>query len=747
MSEHDARTIDLRALIKAVWRRKWFLIVPVLAGGITGFVVAKSLAPIYESRSTIIVRSSGRLSEPLAQMIGRSPLEEQLGWLQEKVKSRSFLVELVRTLGLADEATMVAWAQEAHASDPSFTAAEHAENRAVEGLQRRVSVARTSADAFQVIARDHDPGRAMLLAQHITNAFVSASDREQLEGIRKVHDFSIEQLVIYRQKLDEAEHELKEYEQTRVTSRGTVLPVESANLDRVDVLISQATVDRTAATQQLADSRGILRSAAGASFDVLIAAEAEAFTSNRDELVSLEGEIGSVLIRAAPDGPEITSISVTIAENKRGMRAEARRLALATVPGASADLVDAYSQYKTAEVELAMVEQRKRVLERTMWSYTQGQATAAGDELELTRLRQRVEGTRALYETFLQQNAGAQITEALEAARAGGRFEIIEPPIRPTSPVAPDKPMILLLSVFGGLVVGMGLILATEQSDTSFKDIDMIQKVLGLPVLATVPNADVFREVLAEEKRSRRRGTEQIDGDSVLLRDMVRENPVSFEFRRLARKLSKAHGDAPPRTILVTSSNRGEGKTTVAACLAITLAKHYGHRTVIVDCDLRKPRIHKLLAVSSRPGLTDALERGNLLGTDIKPTPLPELFVLPCGTRREQPTWLLESFPDSRVMEELLASFDHVILDTAPNLPVPDAVLLGGRVDTVVMVLKAGVTPREVAQRGVELQLEEKENVLGLVINNLERVLPYYYDYRYYGSMSSDKEGRGESPQ
>jgi capsular exopolysaccharide synthesis family protein len=208
----------------------------------------------------------------------------------------------------------------------------------------------------------------------------------------------------------------------------------------------------------------------------------------------------------------------------------------------------------------------------------------------------------------------------------------------------------------------------------------------------------------------------------------------------MTRKLAKKNGNDIPKSILITSSNRGEGKTTAAACLAITLAKHYGRRVALVDCDLRKPRGHMLMEVSQRPGLADALERGNLLGSDIRATALDNLFVVPSGTRRDEPTWLLESLPDSRVMAELLGSFDHVILDTAPNVAVPDALLLSCGVDAVVIVLRAGTTPREVIIRGVQMQLDEKENVVGLVVNNLDRVLPYYYDYKYYGYGASEAE-------
>ena len=495
---------------------------------------------------------------------------------------------------------------------------------------------------------------------------------------------------------------------------------------------TQASVEHDEAVDRLAERREALRSLAPDDYDRLVGLSSDALAKAFDDLTNLEKQIASALVRSVGEGPEISSLLVSAAEKKDEIRAEARRLAAEAVPGASQQVYDAFAELKIAEVEEKMIAERKRILNRFMWDYARGRASAPEEEIEYQRLAQEVESNRALYEAFLEQSAAGQIREALEAARAGGRFEIIEPPTKPISPVAPDRKMILLLSLLGGLVAGMAAVLVAEQSDTSFKDVEDIESTLGLSVLATIPESDVLETIGIRERRLKREGRLPTGGNSRLVRYMARETPISFEFRRLARKLSKMGGDGLPKSILVTSSHRGEGKTTVAACLAITLAQHYDRKTVLVDADLRKPRVHHLMEVEARPGLSDAIARGHLLGTDMKKTALPNLSVLPCGTRRDQPTWLLEQLPGSRVMEELLARFDYVILDTAPNVAVPDAVLLGSEVDAVVMVLRAGVTPREVVKRGIELQMEEMQNVLGLVVNNLERVLPYYYDYKYY---------------
>ncbi len=733
MHEQEVKTMDIRAYAKAIWRRKWLLLIPVVAAAIVGYVSGQLLPPVYEAKSTVVVRVQERLSEPLARLVGSSRIEDQLSRLQERVKSRTFLIELVRSLDIADDEGVRAWARRAHEKNPSISEEELAESKAVEYLQNRIAIVRTSSNGFQVVARDLDPDRALLLAQHITNAFVSASNREQIEEIRAVHDFSVEQLVIYRQKLDEAEARLQEFQSDNTAGSIVMNPVTADNVNKVDVLISQAMVDRQRAEERTTEKRNALFNVSPRDYDKLSNLTSGTLDSLFDQLVSLEREIASVLVRTTENAPEATTLFVNSAEKKDRVRTEARESARQAVPDGSQALYEAYAELKVAEVEEQMAAERRRILGRFMWDYAQGRANAPEREMEYTRLQQEVDSNRALYEAFLQQSAAGQITEALEAARAGGRFEIIEPPTRPTGPVAPDKTMILGLAILGGLIVGLATVLVVEQGDTSFKDVDDIERTLGLPALATIPEADIFKTIGTEEKRRRKtRAQVRLDGKSRLLRYMLRETPISFEFRRLARKLGHRFGGEIPASILVTSSHRGEGKTTAAACLAITLAKHYGRKTVLVDADLRKPRVHQLLEVPREPGLSDALERGHLLGSDLKPTALPNLQILPCGTRRDQPTWLLESMPGSRVLEELLSQYEHVVIDTAPNVAVPDAILIGSAVDGVVMVLRAGVTPREVITRGIELQLEETKNVLGLIVNNLARVLPYYYDYKYY---------------
>ncbi|MCX5799845.1 MAG: CpsD/CapB family tyrosine-protein kinase [Candidatus Eisenbacteria bacterium] len=217
------------------------------------------------------------------------------------------------------------------------------------------------------------------------------------------------------------------------------------------------------------------------------------------------------------------------------------------------------------------------------------------------------------------------------------------------------------------------------------------------------------------------------------LSDVGGDSPVGTEFHRLSTRLSRMDAQRKLSVILITSARRGEGKTTTSACLAQVAATHSKKKVVVVDCDLRKPRLHNLFGVSQRVGLADALTSLLPLSSVVKNTELSNLKLVTSGRGIGVPTALFESSVFKDIIGELRANFDLVILDTAPVLPVSDAFLISGHCDGVLLVVMAGRTPVEVVARAGSLLSEGGANVLGAVINNADEVLPYYYDYHYYG--------------
>jgi protein-tyrosine kinase len=221
------------------------------------------------------------------------------------------------------------------------------------------------------------------------------------------------------------------------------------------------------------------------------------------------------------------------------------------------------------------------------------------------------------------------------------------------------------------------------------------------------------------------------------------ESPIATEMRRLYSNIRHVHGKGNMRSFLVTSAHRGEGKSTVASHLALTVARFRGKKSLVVDADLRRPRLHQIFRVPQEPGLLECLEGKHDPLDVVKDTPIENLKVIPSGRRVPSPAHLFEGDIISEIFEKIKFYYDIVIVDSAPIIPVSDPMLIASEVDGVILVLLAGMTPRNVAVRAKNILLDADANLIGTVVNNLSEVLPYYYDYRYYGYKEDEEHSSG----
>ena len=219
------------------------------------------------------------------------------------------------------------------------------------------------------------------------------------------------------------------------------------------------------------------------------------------------------------------------------------------------------------------------------------------------------------------------------------------------------------------------------------------------------------------------------------------ESPVATDMRRLYSNIRhQVGGMVDIRSLLVTSATRGEGKSTVASHLALTVARFRGKKSLIVDADLRKPKQHKIFGVPMGPGLFECLEGKMDPIAVVKDTSIENLKVIPSGRRVSSPAHLFEGDILSEIFEKVKFYYDIVIVDSAPIIPVSDPMFISSEVDGVILVILAGMTPRNVALRAKTILEDAKANLIGAVVNNLSEVLPYYYDYKYYGYSEGDEE-------
>ena len=219
------------------------------------------------------------------------------------------------------------------------------------------------------------------------------------------------------------------------------------------------------------------------------------------------------------------------------------------------------------------------------------------------------------------------------------------------------------------------------------------------------------------------------------------ESPMATEMRRLYSNIRHRQGQPDKRSFLITSAYRGEGKSTIASHLALTVARFKGKKSLIVDADLRRPRLHDIFAVAREPGLLECLEGKIDPLAAIKDTAVENLKVIPAGAHTQSPAHLFEGDILSDIFKKIRFYYDIVIVDCAPVIPVSDPMLIASEVDGVILVLLAGKTPRNAALRACDILRNGNANMLGVVVNNLSEVLPYYYDYKYYGYR---EEGSGE---
>jgi capsular exopolysaccharide synthesis family protein len=354
---------------------------------------------------------------------------------------------------------------------------------------------------------------------------------------------------------------------------------------------------------------------------------------------------------------------------------------------------------------------------------------------QYVKLDQAVQANRQLYGALLQRAGETEVVRGVQLSNV----TVLDPAERPTMPSRPNAMLNVLFGLALGLVFGVTTAAVLENVDTSLKTPADVERALALPTLGVIPD---FRRVgtvdLAARRRlSERRGTVPVPSGTSIAAEV---------FRTLRTSILFFDPEHPPRTMLVTSSQAGEGKTATVVNLALSLAQQ-GARVCLVDADMRKPRCHHALGLPEGEGLSDFL-----LG-EVELAEVTRQVTLPGARQRNgdgrRPAAQLAFVPSGRVVQqsaELLASprlrsalaaaaerFDIVLVDSPPIFPVADASLVATMVDGVVLVVRGERTPRQLTREAIARLRFMQAKVLGVVLNGVNPGAPEYaYRYAYY---------------
>ena len=346
-----------------------------------------------------------------------------------------------------------------------------------------------------------------------------------------------------------------------------------------------------------------------------------------------------------------------------------------------------------------------------------------GKEAEETRLSRQVEVTTEMADALRLEYQQAQIAENVQI----GDVDIVDMAALPYKPVFGLWPIKIVLGLLLGLGLGVTLAFFREARNTSIRKPEELSEVLQLPQLAIIPRTPELelhgsRKVAGFLPRLPSRTDPVTDDEPVYIEKLGTTDMVSREaFRVLRTSVLSSVGDESLKSVAVTSVGPGEGKTLTAVNLAVSIA-HKGMSIVLVDCDVRRPRMHKVLDLPRAPGLADLLDpRGSYflrVQKVVKKTTLMNLSAISCGTPPSDPLELFEGAPIRRLIADLSDRYDMVILDTPPVLAAADTAILGQLVDGAVIVIRAGQTDREDAQRAYAQLTLAKVRVLGAIFND-----------------------------
>ena len=361
----------------------------------------------------------------------------------------------------------------------------------------------------------------------------------------------------------------------------------------------------------------------------------------------------------------------------------------------------------------------------------------AGNAIGYAGLKADIETKRKILNDLLTRQSETDTTSRLKGGPASN-MRIVDRAEIPRAPFKPNKPLNLALSVLFGLLLGAGAALLLNYADNTVKTEQDIQRHAGVPALGFIPLYQTLHVVGEGEKKT---SGSQYSADVACHTDSRSSFAEAFKSLRTAFLL--ASPERAPRHVVVTSCEPLDGKSTVITNLAIALTQ-IGRRVVIVDADLRRPRVHKVFGITNEIGLSSFLSGNAPVEEVVRDSGVPNLQVVTSGPVPPNPSELLASKALEAFMESLetVGPFDHVFFDSPPLLQMADAVLLATCMDATILVAREGRTIHQSLSSGVKRLRQSRARILGAVLNAVVERFGNYYYYRYHRDEPGESKPR-----
>ncbi len=710
---------SLRAYWDIMSRRRWeILTVAFVVLTLTALYTFK-MKPVYQATAQLEIDSESPLIQSLKDLSENLPTDEAFLQTQVKVlQSDNLAWQTIQQLGLAQNPAFApeAWRAGSGGADPRL-----ARGQLMREFSGDVSVTLVrNTQMVEVSFESTSPDLAARVANTLVNNYIEYDFHKKYDATRQASGWMEQQLDELKAKVEKSQEALVQYERTNSI---------------VNVNDKQNVVE-----QRLSD----------------LSKDLSAAQSDREQKEALDG-----MVKASPDQVAL------LAQNELLQKLEEKYADL------KSQYVDALGQYGTNfpkvvrlrdqvnEIQSLIDRERQRTVDRIHNDYHAAvgreklvTASVAQQKIEVGKINQLLiqhnmlerdfETSQQLYQNLLQKLKDATVSAGLKATN----IHIVDSAVPPSLAVRPKKSLNLLLGLMVGLLLGVSLAVVLEGLEhSSIKTAEDVERLLPATCLALIPMAGQTASRYGYGYGlARRSTTPPIETGRVgltVLKDPT--SPVAESYRALRSAILFSTAPQPPQSMVVTSAQPHEGKTSTSLNVAAVLAQN-GARVLVIDGDLRNPGVARALGVSNRKGLSgvltgaygveDAMERVEVTSN---------LWALPSGPHPPNPAELLSSSKMESLMGELRGRFDHVVVDSPPVLLVTDATILSTLVDGVLLVAESGVTPPAALVRAHRTLCIAGGRVLGVVVNKVDsRKGGYYYGYytKYYGAYygSSDKE-------
>ncbi|MFO7890472.1 MAG: polysaccharide biosynthesis tyrosine autokinase [bacterium] len=714
------KELTLQDYIQLIVRRRWEILIS--AGGILiiTFIFLITRPPIYESTSTFMLESK-ELSFTEKGM-GFTEQTRPLGYYEAVMKSRIFRSRLLNTM-LKD--TLLKNEEEVNTEQLRLA------------IQENIRLTTSEYSEFiELKARAHVPVLAFRLAHHATHILKDRCQEIDREELQNAVDFIDHQKEISKKKLEEAERALQEFKKR---TNIAVLDEEGGILTKLVNMENQLTSIQTEKELARANLAAYRRR-----YSQLQGEDAQSLSVKSDPRVQeIRQNIADLQQKRNQAATEQGETDLQVLKLDREIEAQKRKLInemIQSSPGNGSFSADGDAlrwksiQEKIIEEELKVfiLENKERYYRSLIRDFKSSNPRLMEDAIEYMRMTRAQSVAENLYSFLLERGEESKI----KAATGSGGIRIIDDPVMPEKAVPSNLARNLVLSLFLGLGLGFGIALVREYMDNTVQTKEDITDHLNLSLMGVIPHFNGFSRslILPNGRKDKNKQQRYPDKNIHLISDMKPKSPPLESYSSLRSNLNFTAVDRNIESMVISSPNPMEGKTITTANLGISYAL-LGHKVLIVDADMRKPKLHQLFKIKSKPGIMEHLVENTAFDKIVHDTKIKGLQIIPCGEMPPNPAELIASRRMKELIKSLSQAFDLVIYDSAPILPVTDTVILASRTDGLLLVVKHGFTDkRAIDQVKENLQRSSDVNLLGVVINqmSLGKGYGYYPSYAYY---------------